>query len=152
MGDAVTFATITYNTISGNGLGGIDLLSGSDDAVIAHNVVHGNFGSPGDGIIVTGDRAQINKNNAQGNAGWGINVNGDLAKFNHNTLKGNYNGGLLVAGDAPHIASNTANGNGWNPSAAGLGIDAAATTAPGGGGNIARNNGNPQECDPTIIC
>lgn len=151
-GGPVTFATVTYNTISGNGLGGIMLLSGSDDALIAHNSVHGNSGSPGDGIAVTGDRARINRNNVQGNTGWGINVAGNLAKFNYNAVKGNNSGGILVAGDAPHVVKNVADGNGWNPGPTGLGIDASNTTAPGGYGNIARNNGDPQECDPQAIC
>ncbi len=147
-GGPVTFSHITYNTISGNGLGGILLLGGSNDDAISHNSVHGNTG---DGINVPGDRVKINKNNVQGNTQWGINVTGNLAKFARNTLKGNTSGGLLVAGDAPSIIENIADGNGWSTTP-GLGIDASQSAAPAGSGNIARNNGDPQECDPTVIC
>jgi hypothetical protein len=148
-GGPVTHATITGNNISGDGLGGIALLAGSDHAVIEHNKVEGDTG---DGINVIGDDAQIEKNNVQGNGGWGVNLNGDNNHVTKNTVNANTNGGVIAVGDAPRFVKNKLTGNGWNPSAHGLAIDASGAAAPGGSGNVARDSGDPQECDPTIIC
>ena len=152
-GGPVTHAVITNNTISGNGIGGIDLTSGSDNATVTSNSVHGNFGSPANGIEVIGNNATVKKNKAQGNQGFGIYVVGDTAKIAKNKVIGNSDAGISVDGDAPVIVSNTADGNGWHPaSGVALGIDASASAAPDGSDNLARNNGDPRECDPAVIC
>jgi hypothetical protein len=148
-GGPATHVTITGNAISGDGLGGIQLLAGSDHAVVEHNKV---FGDAGDGINVIGNDAQIEKNSVQGNTGWGINLNGDNAHVTKNTVNANTNGGVTAVGDAPRFVKNKITGNGWNPSTPGLGIDASGSAAPGGSHNVVRDSGDPQECDPTVIC
>ena len=160
-GDGMLLAEAHHTVVSGNlvtdaGLGFPDnggfgiTLDGADDSLVQRNVV---TGGTGPAIFVTSlesqgtsDRNVISHNVANSRFSDGVLVNGGATEtlLERNTANGNGHDGLQVDAPGTTVTRNTANFNDE------LGIEA----VPGvidGGGNRARDNGNPLQCT-NVIC
>lgn len=138
--------SIRDNRIANNGLG-VFLRGGSGD-VTGNRVT---FNASG-GISSVAEPVTFAQNRVERNGGRGISVQDATSRLVGNTVRANAGDGIFVSDSSgsffPYwFADNVADGNGgFGIAFSGVATQADPPATVDGGGNVARHNGDPQEC------
>ena len=143
--------TIESNTTNGHGEDGLDL-NNSDNNTFRSNKATKNAD---DGLDVTtsdSNTFETNKLNLNGDEG-AEQDSSDGNTYQQNTASDNKEDGLDLHGSGTVVNQNVVKRNGFPPSDNdGLGIDATGDPTVTGAGNIAVDNDDPAQCDPSALC